>query len=112
MPKPDVTSLQGLYPQQGRMGTNPFCHFCLNQNRFVNINGVSYEYKNTSWVPITREIILLYKIIRPTFAYQDVKFEPLDQQANPSMIKTMTSHVDIMADIIATMGEHATWDQS
>lgn len=28
------------------------------------------------------------------------------------MVKTMTSHVDIMADIIATMGEHATWDQT
>ena len=85
---------------------------CHNQNSFVNVNGIPYVHTNAAWVPMDIEIIKPREKITPTFKYQDVRFKTIEQQVNPARSGSSPNHVDIMADIIATMNDHATLDQT
>lgn len=85
---------------------------CHNQNSFINVNGIPYVHKNTSWEPMDIEIIKPREKITPTFKYQDVRFKAIEQQLNPARTGASPNHMDIMADIIATMNDHSTWDQT
>lgn len=43
----------------------------------------------------------------PSFAYNDVLFRTYGQHRNPAYSDAMYSHMDVMADIIATISENA-----
>lgn len=106
-----ATQIRGTNAQHRWVGTNPFVIY-RSQTNFINVKIVPYEHKNSSWNPISREIIKTKNIITPTFNYQNVKFDMFEQQSNLSRTSILTSHVDIMNNIIATMAEHGAWDQT
>ena len=45
------------------------------------------------------------------FKYNDVNFKPLEHHRNPAYSDAMFSHMNVMADIVATMSEHSSWNE-
>ena len=83
---------------------------CYANLGFVNVNGKAFTFRNSTWEPMAIEKILPTEQVTADFKYSDVLFKPAGQHKNPSYTDAMFSHMNVMADIVATMSEHATWD--
>lgn len=72
--------------------------------------------KSPTYIVTKRGNLWTFKKIRvkdpitADFKYSDVQFKKVAQHRNPSYSEAMFSHMNVMADIVATMSEHTTWD--
>lgn len=58
------------------------------------------------------EVITLQEKLTPTFQYQDFNFIEIEKRRNPAYTNNFINHMGIMADVMATLSEHATWNQT
>ena len=85
---------------------------CYSSLGFVNINGMPHVHHNHSWEPMETENIQLNSPLSTTFRYIDVMLKPHHQHKNPAYADTMTSHMNMVADIIASLNEQTSGDLS
>ena len=79
---------------------------CYWTTGFVNFNNKPYAFRNGKWEPIEATIIIPTKDLADSFRYEDVKHLDYKHQINPAYSKTLTSHMNIIADIAAAIQEN------
>lgn len=79
---------------------------CYWTHGFVNFNDKPYAYRNNSWQPIEANIVLPEQSLAHSFRYEDIKFLNYKHQSNPAYTDTILDHMNIMADIAASINGH------
>ena len=81
---------------------------CYWTNGFVNFNNRPHAFRNNSWEEIEEklEISDLFDV-KDSFRYTDINFFEYTHRANPAYTDSMVSHMNIIADIAASMHEHS-----
>ena len=74
----------------------------------VNFQGEHYVYQNGSWTRINPEIVVSLHDLAHSFRFEDIGFFEYHPRGNPAYTDVSHNHMNIMADIIATMNEQAT----
>ena len=83
---------------------------CYSNLGFTNINGQPYVYKNDTWTQMDREVIKPSAPLTRAFNYIDLVIKPHQRHRNPAYPDAMSSHMNVMADIIAAMNENNNAD--
>ena len=79
---------------------------CYSNQGFTNINGKPYVYKNETWTARERELIKPSAPLTRAFSYIDLVIKPHQRHRNPAYPDAMSSHMNVMADIIAAINEN------
>jgi hypothetical protein len=72
----------------------------------VNFNDRPHSYRNFTWQLVETSIVWPQRDLANAFRYSDVKFFDYQQKANPAYADSMTSPMDIIADLTSSINEH------
>lgn len=81
---------------------------CYWTNGFVNFNDVAHVYQNNTWIVLNGTFKLPETMeLKEVFDFVDIKHFVYDHDTNPGYTKNLNSHMNIIADMTATMHEHS-----
>ncbi len=83
---------------------------CYWTTGYVNFNGDPFAYRNNTWTRIEPEIMIPQTDLATAFRYEDVNFFEYQPRSNPAYTDASLGHMNILADIVASMNEHAPVD--